>query len=315
MVAVLGEGTVRKGHNRKEGVYWSVTLLPDTPHAPILRFRINKKKVLWGVSGVVLLIIAALIGLTYSIAFYHDLHKLRAQAKEYEELKQEFVKVQKYAYELQSELNVLQKNVDKLKFMAGTLVGATETKKVGLGGKEYARTNDFPRELLYEQQWSLIEQRNNARQLRYEIQTIERIFEQKTVALSSTPSILPVNGYIISGFGHRLDPFKGVPEFHQGLDISAPRGTPVVSAANGVVLLAKRQPGYGKLIIIEHGLGVTTYYAHLSKILVKRGEKVKRWQIIGLVGSTGRSTAPHLHYEIRFKDHPINPMQFILGSM
>jgi len=130
-----------------------------------------------------------------------------------------------------------------------------------------------------------------------------------------TPSIWPVDGKLESGFGGRRNPFGGSSyEFHDGQDIDAPWGAPVVAGAKGTVTFVGWQHGYGRLVVIDHGGGLTTRYGHLSEFDVEQGNEVARGQFIGRVGSTGRSTGPHLHYEIRINDDPVNPLQYLLSS-
>lgn len=130
-----------------------------------------------------------------------------------------------------------------------------------------------------------------------------------------TPSIWPVEGSLESGFGGRRNPFGGTGyEFHSGQDIEAPWGAPVVAGASGTVSFVGWQNGYGQLVVIDHGGGLTTRYGHLSHIEAEWGQPVARGQIIGKVGSTGRSTGPHLHYEVRINDEPVNPLQYLLAS-
>jgi murein DD-endopeptidase MepM/ murein hydrolase activator NlpD len=130
-----------------------------------------------------------------------------------------------------------------------------------------------------------------------------------------TPTVWPVVGKLESGFGGRGNPFGGGSyEFHSGQDINAAWGDPVVAGASGTVTFVGWQNGYGQLIVIDHGGGLTTRYGHLSHIDVAQGQTVARSQFIGRVGSTGRSTGPHLHYEVRFNDEPVNPLQYLLTS-
>lgn len=130
-----------------------------------------------------------------------------------------------------------------------------------------------------------------------------------------TPSIWPVDGKLESGFGGRSNPFGGSGyEFHSGQDIEAPLGASVVAGAKGQVSFVGWQNGYGQLVVIDHGGGLTTRYGHLSHIDVAQGEYVARGQFIGRVGSTGRSTGPHLHYEVRINEDPVNPLQYLLTS-
>jgi murein DD-endopeptidase MepM/ murein hydrolase activator NlpD len=130
-----------------------------------------------------------------------------------------------------------------------------------------------------------------------------------------TPTVWPVIGKLESGFGGRSNPFGGGSyEFHSGQDIDAAWGDPVVSGASGTVTFVGWQNGYGQLVVIDHGGGLTTRYGHLSHIDVAQGQTVARSQFIGRVGTTGRSTGPHLHYEVRYNDEPVNPLQYLLTS-
>lgn len=130
-----------------------------------------------------------------------------------------------------------------------------------------------------------------------------------------TPSIWPVSGKLESGVGGRRNPFGGRGfEYHEGQDIDAIYGTPVMAAATGIVLIAGRQRGYGNVVYVDHGGGLSTRYGHLSEIDVRVGQPITRGQILGLVGSTGRSTGPHLHYEVRINNQPVDPRQYLPGA-
>jgi murein DD-endopeptidase MepM/ murein hydrolase activator NlpD len=128
------------------------------------------------------------------------------------------------------------------------------------------------------------------------------------------PSIWPVYGEVTAGFGERMDPFTDENEFHPGMDIAAPYGSPVRAAADGTVLQAgPGEPGFGNVVVIDHGSGIETTYCHLSKIDVVEGQAVKQSQLIGAVGVTGRTTGPHLHYEVLVHETPVNPEKFLQG--
>ncbi len=130
-----------------------------------------------------------------------------------------------------------------------------------------------------------------------------------------TPSVWPVLGKLESAFGGRRNPFGGGSyEFHTGQDIDAPWGAPVIAGATGKVSFVGWQNGYGQLVVIDHGGGLTTRYGHLSYIAVSLGATVTRGEFVGKVGSTGRSTGPHLHYEVRINDQPVNPVQYLLTT-
>jgi murein DD-endopeptidase MepM/ murein hydrolase activator NlpD len=150
-----------------------------------------------------------------------------------------------------------------------------------------------------------------------EFESLLKSLEDQHNLLASTPAIRPIsNGeksWVTSKFGFRQSPFTGQREFHQGYDISTREGTPIMATADGVVIYAGRKGLLGNTLIIDHGHGMVTRYGHCQKFLKKRGEKVKRWEPIALVGNTGRSTGPHVHYEVRLNGIPVNPFKYILN--
>lgn len=138
---------------------------------------------------------------------------------------------------------------------------------------------------------------------------------QQSVLKDTLPNSSPVAAaYNSSSFGWRLDPFNGHKAFHEGLDFTAAAGTPIYAAAGGIVTVAEQTPDYGKIVKIDHGSGLETRYAHASLLLVKPGERVEKGQIVAQVGSTGRSTGPHLHYEIRLNGNPLDPRKYLKAS-
>ena len=149
---------------------------------------------------------------------------------------------------------------------------------------------------------------------------IERLAANKAELIEAIPSIQPINNQdltrMASGYGYRNDPFTKKRRFHYGMDFSARKGTPIYATGNGVIKRAdNRSSGFGKHIRIDHGFGYISLYAHLSKYNVRRGQKVKRGDIIGFVGNTGRSVGPHLHYEILKDNKKINPLNFYYGNL
>jgi murein DD-endopeptidase MepM/ murein hydrolase activator NlpD len=136
--------------------------------------------------------------------------------------------------------------------------------------------------------------------------------ENETARLSATPSIAPVQGWITSTFGHRVSPFTGNREFHKGLDIAARMKTPIVAPADGKIIFAGHQRALGNAITIRHGYGIETIYGHLAEVSVAAGDQVRRGQKIGLVGNTGRSTGPHLHYQVQVQGSPVDPKNYVL---
>ncbi len=136
--------------------------------------------------------------------------------------------------------------------------------------------------------------------------------EGQTARLLHTPSITPTTGWITSSYGYRSSPFTSNREFHRGLDIAGRQGTPILAPADGKVRFAGQKRALGNTVRLQHGYGIETIYGHLSELLVKPGEKVKRGQKIALMGTTGRSTGPHLHYQVMLNSKPVNPRNYML---
>ncbi len=196
----------------------------------------------------------------------------------------------------------------------------------GIGGSDH-----FMDVLDYNNTGQLIKQseqkiRKLARQIALEsksLDTIQKLAIEKEDRLASIPSIKPVREDKIkrsiknlSGFGRRRHPIHKVMRMHAGIDFPAKTGTPIQSTGDGVVVkVINKRSGYGKHVVIDHGYGYKTLYGHMSEIDVKKGQKVTKGQIIGKVGNTGTSTGEHLHYEVRFKGKPVNPIDFILDGL
>jgi murein DD-endopeptidase MepM/ murein hydrolase activator NlpD len=144
------------------------------------------------------------------------------------------------------------------------------------------------------------------------LRELQEYFDDQRSLLASTPSIWPARGWVTSDFGTRLDPWTADRKMHEGLDIATPHGQPVFAPSDGTVVFAGTETGYGKVLVIDHGYGVKTRYGHLSEIAVHLGDHIKRGDRVAAVGNTGRSTGPHLHYEVRVNGIPENPRKFIL---
>jgi murein DD-endopeptidase MepM/ murein hydrolase activator NlpD len=153
-----------------------------------------------------------------------------------------------------------------------------------------------------------------AQQLAGRLDTVETKLEERVRWISSTPAIAPVKGIFTSGFGYRADPMTGERGIHQGVDIAAPAGQPVHASADGIVMRAGEVTGLGRAVYLAHGYGLVTRYGHMSRVDVKPGQRLKRGDVLGLVGNTGRSTGYHLHYEVRLDGEPVNPLGYILDD-
>ena len=150
-----------------------------------------------------------------------------------------------------------------------------------------------------------------------EFESLLRSLEDQQNLLASTPAIRPISrsvkSWVTSKFGYRKSPFTGKREFHKAFDIASRKGTPILATADGVVTFSGKKGLLGNTIVIDHGHGMVTRYGHNHKLLKKRGDKVKRWETIALMGSTGRSTGPHVHYEVHLNGIPVNPEKYMLN--
>ena len=146
-----------------------------------------------------------------------------------------------------------------------------------------------------------------------EIRDLLKVLLEKQKRADCTPSIRPVKGRTTSKFGYRRSAFTNKREHHKGYDIGAPRGTPIMATADGVIKFVGRNGSFGKMVVVDHGYGYTTRYAHASKFVKKKGERVKRGDVIAMVGNTGRSTGPHVHYEVLKKGVAVNPQKYFLN--
>jgi murein DD-endopeptidase MepM/ murein hydrolase activator NlpD len=160
-----------------------------------------------------------------------------------------------------------------------------------------------------------------SKQIAVQSQSLDEIVslaKEKEKMLASIPAVLPIKKgafYVASGYKMRMHPILKIRKLHKGMDFTAPRGTPIYASGNGEVYRAQRSSTFGKVVYIDHGYGYKTIYAHMSKMVVKRGQQIKRGDIIGYVGSTGLSVAPHLHYEVHKNGRALNPISFYYGDL
>jgi len=146
------------------------------------------------------------------------------------------------------------------------------------------------------------------------LRELKAYLDDKVATLASTPTILPVKGLITAGYGYRKSPFTGQREFHEGLDIAAPYGTPILATADGIVSFAGPLVAYGNVVFIDHGHGFATFYGHTSTTRVREGQRVRRGDIIAYIGTTGRTTGPHVHYEVHVDGVISNPLKYAIDT-
>ncbi len=274
--------------------------------APARRYTFSRKVAL-GLSIALLTLFSSFV---LSTLHYYHMWKKTAQYDrlklEVDQLRRENETFRLTATQLNAKLASLEVTSKKLKILSGL-------DRDGLGGIGGPVNRNNPvlrfssKDLLRE--FGTLDRKSTM--LKSEMSQLQDYYTARSLFLAKTPSLLPVRGYPSGGYGYRIDPFSGVRDFHPGVDISAPLGKEVVASADGLITFAGRSAGYGKLVSIEHEFGVSSRYGHLSRLAVKVGQKVKKGDVIGYVGSTGRATGPHLHYEVRLNGRPLNPMAFV----
>jgi murein DD-endopeptidase MepM/ murein hydrolase activator NlpD len=275
----------------------------------------------------VLLVFPLLIGAGLLLAWIiKDYLSVKIDVPRLAYLQKENSQQQEQIASLTEKIRIIQKKLTELNDFdrkLRTMVNLESTRDtphfVGMGGSDPASSSSraaaekLNSKLVRTMHRSLDEIENEISvQLNERTELLSYLNKQKTL-LASTPSIWPTKGWISSDFGYRLSPFTNEKEFHKGLDICNRRGAPIITPADGVVTAVESDPGYGRIITINHGSGLVTRYAHLDKVNVKKGQAVKRGQEVALVGNTGRTTGPHLHYEVHLNGVPINPMRYILN--
>lgn len=239
-----------------------------------------------------------------------------------DEIQNQRRQVQTFAHKIETlkeQVEHLSKLEDQVRLIADIQKTGESSGLIGIGGiPENDLDQEIPLEakhnnLIREMHQQVDQTQIAAKQKGLDFEDLIGKLEKKKNLLASTPSIKPVNGWITSRFGYRKSPFTGKRSFHSGLDISNRPGTKIIATADGKVTYAAEKMYFGNLVILDHGYGKVTKYAHNKKLLVKNGQKVKRGDVIALMGNTGKSTGPHLHYEVRINGAPVNPLKYILN--
>ena len=279
---------------RDDRLYAFIVARTSRSRARIRRVRVHKRTLKLLTFLGVAVICASLYGF-YGLT-QHVLH-MRID-RENERLRAENERQRKQLNNLNQRIEAVEDNARRLVEMTGASEENKQGEVRGAGGPE----------VLFDSLPSMVAVEYKTDYLERELKSYEELLKRRT----TVPSIWPVAGELTDGFGGRRNPFGGSSsEFHTGQDIATLWGTPVMAAANGTVIFAGWQNGYGQIVIIDHGNGLTSRYGHLSGIDVEVGQQIARGEQLGRVGSTGRSTGPHLHYEIRINDEPVDPRQYL----
>lgn len=294
---------------------YTVLLVPDKP-GRVTRLQVKGRSVKFALGGLIAAALLFIAMTTASILSYQKLAEMSELKTQNQTQREQLLLFAAKLDDLKQTLDRVSEFDSKLRVLTNMDDG--EVRIPGAGGPERGESSGITSPTLGEDllmnriQRELSHLSEAARLEEQSLQELSSSVQDKRSLLSATPSILPAQGWISSHFGARVNPFSGQASTHYGLDVAASIGTPIYAPANGTIIFTGVRGGYGKLISIDHGYGVTTRYAHLSEFHVKPGQRVTRGDRIGSVGNTGRSTGPHLHYEVRVNNVPVNPRRYIL---
>jgi len=265
-------------------------------------------------------------GLLSTIFFFCDYIQVRKKTFELNHLRFETQEQRSKIHFFSSKIEDLEGQLSKLKdfdkkirIIANLEKGHETTSFMGMGGpspsdvREKLKSEKDEKGLVQQMRTDIERLKSEAASREESLSELERLLQTKRDVLVSTPSIWPVQGWVTSGFGFRANPFTGLTQMHEGMDISNRIGTLIVATADGIISDIGSDWAHGRILVISHGFGMMTRYSHLNKVLVRVGQKVKRGDKIAEVGMSGKTTGPHLHYEVRLNGIPANPMRYILN--
>lgn len=287
------------------------------PHAraKFRKWRFSTSQALVVIAPLALVTIGGIVAIGLWLSASFDRQQLDQIEQENAELRSVNSRFETSIHDLESKLQDYQARIHKLAIVAG-VSDLTPTTEPGLGGVDRQPMRAPGAEGGTDPRFGNLEQlAGQAQSIEQSMSLLQQSFDDRRLRLSNMPTIAPVKGIVTSGFGNRRDPFTGRLSFHEGLDIVAPTGKEVHATGDGIVTKAGMESGYGRVVYVSHGFGVTSVFGHLSGFKVEQGQKVKRGQVVGFVGSSGRSTGNHLHYEVRLDGQSTNPQAYILDDL
>lgn len=246
-----------------------------------------------------------------------DSKRLAQLSRENRFVRQEITRIEKNLSEINDLIDSLKMYDEKLRSYAVLNPIDDELRAMGIGGTGPKLNAEIPDDIssnLSDLSQLLDQLLARSRFQKSSFQQLTNKIEEQKYLRSHTPSIAPVQGWFMSGFGFRIDPFTSEVRMHEGIDIAAPSGTPIIATADGTVCFAGENGGFGLAIEINHGYGIKTRYCHCQRLVFEKDQTVKRGEIIAYIGNTGKSTGPHVHYEIRVVDQAVNPINYIIPS-
>ncbi|HEX3552686.1 MAG TPA: M23 family metallopeptidase [Thermoanaerobaculia bacterium] len=282
----------------------TIIVIPHA-HAKLRKWRVTNLQI-----G---LLTAAFLLLTFAVAFFTWSHfSTRVNPVEIARLKTENDRLRRTNQTFESGVKRLQQQLTDYEERTRQLAIVAGVDSLGSGAAEAGIGGGTPADEVEPGDLPAMERRAGV--LAGTLSAVEAKLAERVRWISSTPAIAPVRGILTSGFGYRADPLTHGRGVHQGVDIAAAPGQPVRASADGIVVEAGEVTGLGQAVYVAHGFGVTTRYGHMSRIEVRPGQRIKRGDVVGRVGNTGRSTGYHLHYEVRVDGDPVNPLAYILDD-
>ncbi len=287
----------------------------------VKEFKLSFKKITLSIIAIVIFSVLALKYSVDVVVDYSQNTKITQLKKENGFLQDELVKMRDKILAISSSVDILGEKDDQLRALLDLPPINSDVRKVGVGGTDPDMSNlMLSDEFLFSKDLSENLKLLNKldRELRLEKESYQKLLttvERQQDSLRYLPVLKPVpSAYISSGFGMRMHPIRKVRHFHRGIDMAALRGTPIIAPADGQVISAGRNSGYGLSVLIDHKYGFKTRYGHMQKIYVRKGQFVKRGDKIGEVGNTGLATSSHLHYEVYYNGKPLNPINFYFNE-
>ena len=293
---------------------YTILILPDATRSP-LRFHISRSTLI-GIaamlSGLFLCIFVFILQYIDMNANMLELNRLRKEVSHLSLLEEKMQGMQK-------EVLRLQEFDRKIRTIAQLQPSGLGEPIIGIGGSEQSEKANLAESMKWEKEQLMTRMEEEitalegaAKQQESSFSELKHFLENKRTRLSCTPAIWPVRGWLTGGFGYRRSPFTGHKQLHEGLDIAAGAMTPVIAPADGTVVYSGFMAGWGNILILNHGYGYRTFFAHNARNLASWGKKVKRGEVIAYVGNTGQSTGPHVHYEVHVNGTAQDPLKYII---
>lgn len=298
---------------------FTLIVVPDR-HAEVKRFHLRKVWILQALAGLGVVLVFALVMAGHYASIVAEAHENPILRDENLKLKSELAVIREQLQHVGQTLDRVERFDQKLRAITllsdpqrNLAMGPVEQQPLAASSdNQFVRSKDADGPQVLGQKLDKLSA--EATRQEQSLQELQAYFQDQKSLLASVPSVWPVRGWVTSDFGSRLDPYTSERVMHAGLDIAGPHGKEIVAPADGTVVFAGLEGGYGNVLVVDHGYGIKTRYGHLAFIKVKSGERVRRGDIVAGMGNTGRSTGPHLHYEVRVNGVAQNPRKFILDE-